>query len=100
MNLITIYRGNGTRPNDVVTFSFPGIICSPTGFNNKGVFLGSDNSNGVQNEAEGRSPMGIVLRNFLETHNSTETINQDAINYFKDENPFMPFLFLLGSLVL
>ena len=97
LNLITIYRKNATRAHDVVTFSFPGLITSATGFNDGGVFLSTDNSNGIKTDSAGRTPMGIVMRNFLEIQSSTETINQEAIDYFTNASPFMPFLFLLGS---
>jgi hypothetical protein len=92
---IIIYHGNGSR-NTIQSFAWPGVITCGTAFNEHGVWISSDNSNGLKTEEEGRTPMGICMRNFLEQEDGYN-VTQDAIDYFLAQKPHAPFLFLLGS---
>ncbi|MBN1328836.1 MAG: hypothetical protein JXA54_05125 [Candidatus Heimdallarchaeota archaeon] len=95
MYIIIIYHGNASR-NTLVSFAWPGIITCATAYNERGVWLSTNNANGVKTEEEGRTPMGISMRNFLEQEDGINTTN-DAIDFFLVKKPFVPFLFLLGS---
>lgn len=95
LNLIIIFRGNGSR-NDVVSFAYPGEVGILSGFNSKGVWADSDNSNGDFNDIANRTSISVALRNFLEHENSSH-VATDAIEFFTSQNALSPFLILIGT---
>ncbi len=97
LSLIVIYQGDSSIQNKIVTFTYPGIIGAISGFNDKGVWISTDNSNGLKTIEPGRTPMGIAMRNFLEQAEGGENTLEDARSFFLKESPYMPFLFLVGG---
>jgi hypothetical protein len=93
---IIIFRGTTSR-NSVFSFGFPGLVGTVSAFNDKGVWISTDNSNGLQYKGnESRTPMSMCIRNFLEKNDGINT-TQDAQEYFSNIDPYAPFLFLVGS---
>jgi hypothetical protein len=95
LNLIIIYRGNGSR-NDVISFGYPGSVGVITAFNDKGVWLSSDSTNGGFNKTSNRDFVEIAARNFLEHQNGSH-VEANAIQFFTNVNALNPFLYLVGS---
>jgi hypothetical protein len=97
LSLIVIYRGNPSIPNDLVTFTYPGIIGAISGFNDRGVWISTDNSNGIKTSEPNRTPMGIAMRNFLEQASGGDNTLDEARQFFLATNPYVPFIFLVGG---
>ena len=94
MNLIAHYHGDSTR-NDVIAFTFPGIIGVMSGFNNYGIWMHLDSSNGVFTTELNRTQIAISMRNFLEKENGTDITNR-AQAHILNENLAAPVLLLVG----
>ena len=93
--MLHIYRGEDGR-NDIISFSFPGMICVCSGFNSKGVWISTDSSNGPPTHRHNRTMITMSMRNFLEQEDGVN-ITQDAVSFFLGENPTQSFLLFVGS---
>ena len=94
INFIAHYHGDSTR-NDVVAFTFPGIIGVLSGFNNYGVWIHLDASNGPVTIKQNRTPIAVSMRNLLEQENGTDITNR-AQTYMLDQNLVPSVLLLVG----
>ena len=93
--MLHIYRGENGR-NDIISFSFPGMISVYSGFNSKGVWISTDSSNGPPTYRYNRTMITMSMRNFLEQEDGVN-ITQDAVSFFLGENPTQSFLLFIGS---
>jgi hypothetical protein len=94
INFIAHYHGDATR-NDVVAFTFPGMIGVLSGFNNYGVWMHLDSSNLPVTVKPNRTQIAISMRNFLEKENGTDITNR-AQAHILNENLAAPVLLLVG----
>ncbi|MFA6866257.1 MAG: hypothetical protein WCR54_01940 [Clostridia bacterium] len=97
---IMIFRGNSTQGddfrNDIVSFSFPGIISVISGFNSKGVWMHVDSSNGDMTGKIERTGICLSIRRFLEKEDGVD-IDTRSQEFFLQQNIANSVLVMVGS---